>query len=187
MLMNHLIATVSAIAWSASGSTQSPIPSESRSLDEGFSCQQVTTFAKDMPLPGYADLAAYSNINNGAGRIRGIFAAGNLAAMPKLTEGLSPFGPMGAASVPASRNDGSDQQAFTEVGLPAFRFVQDPLDYQFVHHTQLDTFDHIRPEDLRQSAVILATVLLKAANADEPLPGSPIPRPPILPSTFERR
>ena len=139
------------------------------------------------PLPGYADLAAYFNIDNGAGRIRGVFAAGNLAAMPKLTEWLSPFASMGAASVLASRNDGSDQQAFTEVGLPAFQFVQDPLDYRFVHHTQLDTFDHVRPDDLRQSAVILATVLLEAANADEPLPGMPIQTTPTLPSAFERR
>lgn len=70
MLMNHLIATVSAIAWSAIGATQSPIPSESRIIDEGLSCQQSTTFAKDMPLPGYADLAAYFNIDNGAARTR---------------------------------------------------------------------------------------------------------------------
>lgn len=139
------------------------------------------------PLPGYDDLAAYFNIDNGAGRIRGIFAAGNLAAIPKLTDWLSPFASMGAASVLASRNDGSDQQAFTEVGLPAFQFVQDPLDYRFVHHTQLDTFDHIRPDDLRQSAVILATLLLEAADADEPLPRTPIPTTPALPSAFERR
>lgn len=139
------------------------------------------------PLVGYADLAAYFNIDNGAGCIRGIFAAGNLAAIPKLTAWLSPFASMGAASVLASRNDGSDQQAFAEVGLPAFQFVQDPLDYRFVHHTQLDTFDHVRPDDLRQSAIILATVLLEAANADEPLPRTPIPTTPTLPSAFERR
>jgi hypothetical protein len=139
------------------------------------------------PLPGYADLDAYFNIDNGAGRIRGIFAAGNLAAISKLTGWLSPFASMGAASVLASRNDGSDQQAFTEVGLPAFQFVQDPLDYRFVHHTQLDTFDHVRPDDLRQSAAILAAVLLQAADADEPLPRTPTPTAPTPPSAFERR
>lgn len=137
-------------------------------------------------LPGYSDLAAYFNIDNGAGRIRGIYAGGNLAAIPKLTEWMSPFASMGAATILAARNDGSDQQAFTEVGLPAFEFVQDPLDYRFVHHTQLDTFDHLRPDDLRQSAVILATVLLEAANAPEPLPRLPTPTTPTPPSVFDR-
>lgn len=69
----------------------------------------------------------------------------------------------------------------------AYLARQDPLDYRFVHHTQLDTLDHLRPDDLRQSAVILAAVLMQAADADEPLPRTPIPTAPAPPSAFERR
>jgi hypothetical protein len=65
------------------------------------------------------------------------------------------------------------------MGLPAFQFIQDPLDYgSQVHHTNLDTFDHLRTEDLRQAAVILATVLLQAADSDGPMPRNVLPRQP---------
>jgi Zn-dependent M28 family amino/carboxypeptidase len=67
----------------------------------------------------------------------------------------------------------------TRLGLPAFQFIQDPLDYSTAtHHTNLDTFDHLRTEDLRQAAVILATVLLQAAESDAPLPRNVMPTQP---------
>ncbi len=66
------------------------------------------------------------------------------------------------------------------VGLPGFQFIQDPLDYDSrTHHTDVDTYDHLRAEDLRQAAVILATMLLSAANADQPLPAAPLPTQPV--------
>jgi carboxypeptidase Q len=130
-------------------------------------------------LPGYADLAAYFNIDNGSGKLRGIYAEGNIAAVPTLREWLSPFGSMGAGAVVAEPTDATDHVFFNRVGLPAFQFIQDPLDYESrVHHTDIDMFDHLRGDDMRQAAVVLAAVLVDAANADKPLPHKAVPTQP---------
>ncbi|QAY75330.1 M20/M25/M40 family metallo-hydrolase [Sphingosinicella sp. BN140058] len=136
-------------------------------------------------LPGYDDLAGYFNIDNGSGKLRGIYAENNLAAAPMLREWLAPFASMGAATVVARPTGGTDHQYLSAVGLPAFQFIQDPLDYgTMVHHTNVDTFDHLRAEDLRQAAVILASVLLSAANSDKALPAMPLPTRPKLTDPF---
>ena len=119
------------------------------------------------PLPGFNEMAAYFNLDNGSGKIRGIYAEGNFAAMPVLRNWLAPFDSLGANKVVAKPTGGTDHVIMAGMGLPAFQFIQDPLDYgSRVHHTNLDTFDHLRTEDLRQAAVIMATVLLQAAESD---------------------
>lgn len=131
------------------------------------------------PLPGFKDLAAYFNIDNGSGKIRGIHAEGNFAAAPILREWLAPFASMGATSVVAAPTGGTDHVGMIQLGLPAFQFIQDPLDYETqVHHSDLDSFDHARPDDLRQATVILAAMLLNAAERDEPLPRNVTPQQP---------
>lgn len=134
------------------------------------------------PIEKKADynlLAGYFNIDNGGGKLRGIHAEGNFAAAPILNEMLSPFASMGASAVVASPTGGTDHEFMSAIGLPAFQFIQDPLDYETTtHHSSVDTFDHLRPEDLRQSAVILASLLWETANADKPLPARPLPTKP---------
>ena len=134
------------------------------------------------PIEKKADynlLAAYFNIDNGGGKVRGIHAEGNFAAVPTLREWLSPFASMGADAVVASPTGGTDHEFMAAMGLPAFQFIQDPLDYETtVHHSSVDTFDHLRPQDLRQASVILASLLWQAANADKPLPAKPLPTKP---------
>ena len=110
-------------------------------------------------LSGFSDMVGYFNIDNGSGRIRGIYTEGNFAVVPIFREWLSPFASLGANTrwLP-NRPDATDHVFMSRLGLPAFQFVQDPLDYETrVHHTDLDTFDHLRPQDLRQAAVVLAT------------------------------
>jgi carboxypeptidase Q len=137
------------------------------------------------PLPGYKELFAYFNVDNGSGRFRGIYAEGNFAVVPTFREWLAPFESLGAAAVVAEPTGGTDHELMSRIGLPAFQFIQDPLDYgSQVHHTDLDTFDHLRPDDMRQAAVILATVLLDAANSEAPLPGKPVPTQPRLTDPF---
>jgi len=136
-------------------------------------------------LPGHKDLAAYFNIDNGSGKIRGIYAENNVAAVPIFEEWLAPFASMGAKSVVIQKTEGTDHQFMQSVGIPAFQFVQDPLDYSArVHHSQLDTFDHLKGADMRQGAVILAAFLLDAANADKPLPRMPVPQAPKVTNVF---
>jgi len=132
-------------------------------------------------LPGFGELAGYFNLDNGSGKIRGVYTEGNFAAAPILKDWLAPFASLGANTVVAQPTGGTDHVFMVRLGLPAFEFIQDPLDYETrTHHTNLDTFDHLRPDDLRQAAVVLATVLLDAANAETPLPRNVLPTQPRL-------
>ena len=136
--------------------------------------------------PGHRDLAAYFNIDNGSGKIRGIYAEGNVAAVPIFREWLGPFASMGASTVSTRPTGGTDHEFMQAVGLPGFQFIQDPLDYgSRIHHTSIDTYDHLKAEDLRQASVILASILLNAANRSQPLPRMPVPARPRPSDPFE--
>jgi carboxypeptidase Q len=133
------------------------------------------------PLPGFNELQGYFNIDNGSGKIRGVYAEGNFAAAPVLKDWLAPFASLGATTVVAEPTGATDHVFMVKLGLPAFQFIQDPLDYESTtHHTNLDTFDHVRPEDLRQAAVVLASLLLDAADSDKPLPRNVLPTQPAV-------
>jgi hypothetical protein len=136
-------------------------------------------------LPGYGEMAGYFNLDNGSGKVRGIYAEGNFAAMPILKAWLAPFHSLGADAVVASPTGSTDHVGMVRVGLPAFQFIQDPLDYESrVHHTDLDTYDHLRAADLRQAAVIMATMLMDAAEAEQPLPRNVLPAQPRATDPF---
>jgi hypothetical protein len=135
---------------------------------------------------GYDELKAYFNIDNGSGKLRGIYAEGNAAAEPLLKEWLQPFSDMGASSVVAGKTGGTDHVFMQAVGLQGFQFIQDPLDYESrVHHSSIDTLDHVRGDDLRQASVVLAGVLLEAANSDKELPRPPLPTQPLPTDPFK--
>lgn len=137
------------------------------------------------PREGHGSLVAYFNLDNGSGKIRGINAEGNVAAAPIFAEWLEPFHAMGAETVSMRTSGATDHVYMQTVGVPGFQFIQDPLDYGArLHHTSIDTYDHMRAEDLRQAAVILATFLLNAANSDEPLPRMPMPTRPTPTDPF---
>jgi hypothetical protein len=129
--------------------------------------------------PEHAGLAAYFNVDHGTGRIRGIYLQGNEAARPALAALLEPLRPLGAARLTLANTGGSDHMPFVAVGLPAFTFIQDPIDYESpiarVHHTNLDTGTGLLEEDLKQAAVVLASVAYGAAMLEEKLPRPPLP------------
>lgn len=128
------------------------------------------------PQQGHKDLVAYFNIDNGSGKVHGVYAEGNVAAVPLLKEWLQPFSSMGARSVVAAPTGGTDHVYMQSVGIPGYQFIQDPLDYRSrVHHSSVDTFDHLKAEDLRQASVVLAGVLLQSANSAKTLPRMPLP------------
>lgn len=138
------------------------------------------------PGPGYRDLVAYFNLDNGSGRVRGIYAEGNVAAIPIFREWLAPFASMGATTVANRSVGGSDHVHMQGAGIPAYQFIQDPLDYgSRLHHSSLDSYDHLKAQDLRQAAIILASFLLNAANRAEPLPRMPLPTRPRPTDPFE--
>ncbi|MCX6565889.1 MAG: M20/M25/M40 family metallo-hydrolase [Candidatus Aminicenantes bacterium] len=121
--------------------------------------------------PEYDRLAAYFNFDNGSGKIRGVYAQGNLAVMPIFEAWLQPFHDLGAATVTTRTTGGSDHISFDSLGLPGFQFIQDDLEYEtLTHHSNMDVFDHASRGDLMQAATIMAAFVYNAAMRDEKLP-----------------
>ena len=128
--------------------------------------------------PEHARLAAYFNVDNGTGAIRGVFLQRNEAVAPVFQEWMEPFKNIGMTTLSIRNTLSTDHVAFDEVGLPAFQFIQDPMEYNTrTHHTNMDVYDRIQPSDLIQNAVIVASFAYHAANRDQKLPRKPLPRP----------
>lgn len=116
--------------------------------------------------------SVYLNLDNGAGRIRGLYLLGNDRVEPHFQEYLSPF--PDSRTLTLQRANQSDHELFDWMGIPAFPFIQDPLNYlPLTHHTQLDQPDYLRLEDLQYNAELTAYLALRLANADERLPRKP--------------
>jgi hypothetical protein len=133
--------------------------------------------AKTMELkPDQAKVSAYYNIDNGTGKIRGIYLQGNAAVGPIFKQWLAPFTDIGATTTTTIRNTGStDHVAFDNVGIPGFQFIQDGIDYNTrTHHSNQDTYDKLIPEDLKQMATIVASFVYNTAQRDELLPRKPL-------------
>jgi hypothetical protein len=119
----------------------------------------------------YEKLSAYFNLDNGAGKIRGIYMQGNEAVRPMFRRWLAPFADLGADTLTLSNTSGTDHLSFDAVRLPGFEFIQDPLEYRSrTHHSNQDVYDRIIPDDLKQAATIIAAVVYNAATVDEKLP-----------------
>src|SRR5262249_44954829 len=131
--------------------------------------------------PEHAKLAGYFNLDNGAGRIRGVYLQGNGVMRPIFEAWMAPLRDLGVSTLTNRGTEGTDHLSFDAVGLPGFQFIQDPLDYHSrTHHSDLDTFDHAPAGDLLQAAAVLASFVYDAANRPEMLPRKPLP-PPLPP------
>jgi carboxypeptidase Q len=128
--------------------------------------------------PEHSKVSAYYNIDNGTGRIRGIYLQGNKDVGPIFTKWLEPFHDLGAKTVTINNTGGTDHLAFDGVGIPGFQFIQDEIEYDTrTHHTNMDTYDHLVPEDLKQMAVIVASFVYNTAQRDQKLPRKELPKP----------
>ncbi|MFC6996873.1 M28 family metallopeptidase [Rufibacter roseus] len=139
------------------------------------------TFAdpQDMKLlPEHGKVSAYYNLDNGTGKIRGIYTQGNEAVAPLFQEWLKPFHDLGATTVTTRNTGGTDHQSFDAVGIPGFQFIQDEIDYDTrTHHTNMDTYDRLQADDLKQAAVIVANFVYQSANRKDKLPRKELPKP----------
>jgi carboxypeptidase Q len=128
--------------------------------------------------PAHAKLSGYFNLDNGTGKIRGVYLQGNDMMRPVFDAWLKPFRDLGADTVSIRNTRGTDHLSFDAVGLPGFQFIQDPLDYgSRTHHSDLDVVDHVEESDLMQAAAIMASIVYHAANREELLPRKPVPEP----------
>jgi hypothetical protein len=123
----------------------------------------------------YEKLSCYFNLDNGTGKIRGIYLQNNEAAFPYFRRWLAPFADLGASTVTSNNTGSTDHVSFDSIGLPAFQFIQDPIEYfSRTHHSSADVFDRIQADDLKQASTIMAAFLYQAAQMDERFPRKPM-------------
>jgi hypothetical protein len=128
-------------------------------------------------LPDHAALSAYYNLDNGAGRIRGIWLQDNAAAAPLFEDWMRDLTDLNVTTVGRRSTRGTDHRSFDDVGLPGFQFIQDRLEYNSrTHHSNMDVYDRVQRDDLLQMAVVAATFAYRTAMLDERLPRKPLPR-----------
>jgi Zn-dependent M28 family amino/carboxypeptidase len=120
-------------------------------------------------------ISAYFNLDNGAGRIRGIYLQENAQVRPIFEKWMEAFRDLGMTTLTMRNTGSTDHVSFDAVGIPAFEFLQDPLDYgSLTHHSNLDVYEHIRPDDLQQAATIMAGFVYNAAMCNDMIPRKPI-------------
>lgn len=130
------------------------------------------------PKPEHAKLAGYFNLDNGTGRIRGVYLQGNDMMRPVFEAWLAPFKDLGATTVSIRDTGSTDHVSFHAVGLPGFQFIQDPVEYSTrSHHSNMDVYDRLQKGDLMQASAILASVVYHTATRDQLLPRRPLPKP----------
>jgi Zn-dependent M28 family amino/carboxypeptidase len=128
--------------------------------------------------PEQSKLDVYFNIDNGSGKLRGIYLQGNDAAAPIFRTWMRPFEAMGMTTISPNNTGGTDHQSFDAVGLPGFQFIQDPLEYDSrTHHSNMDVWDRVQQADLKQMVTIVSTFVYQAANREQMFPRKPLPTP----------
>lgn len=124
----------------------------------------------------YDKLSAYYNLDNGTGKIRGVYLQGNEAVRSIFREWLAPFRDLGASTLTISNTGATDHVSFDAIGLPGFQFIQDEIEYEtLTHHSNQDVFDRIQADDLKQAATIMAAFLYNTAMRQEKLPRKAMP------------
>jgi len=144
----------------------------------GYVRKYLADPANMQPQEAHQKFSCYFNIDNGTGKIRGIYLQGNEACAGIFSSWLSPFADLGASTVTISNTGGTDHQSFDAVGLPGFQFIQDPIEYDTrTHHSNMDVYDHLIAADLKQMATIVASFVYQAAQREQKLPRKPMPAP----------
>jgi len=128
--------------------------------------------------PEHAKLAGYFNVDNGTGLIRGVYLQGNEAVAPIFQQWMEPFKNLGMTTLTIRNTGGTDHLSYDAVGLPGFQFVQDEVEYNSrTHHSNMDVYERIQPNDMMRNAVIVAAFVYNTANREEKLPRKPLPKP----------
>ncbi len=128
--------------------------------------------------PEQAKVSAYFNVDNGTGKIRGVFLQENEAVEPIFEAWMQPFKDLGMSTLTMRNTGGTDHLSFDAVGIPGFQFIQDPIEYETrTHHSNMDVYDRLQPDDLKQAAVIVASFVYNTAMRDDMLPRKPIEPP----------
>jgi len=155
-----------------------PEPKEPQSQDQ----EDLPSFLRRPtgPLtvkPEHAKLSAYFNLDNGTGKVRGVYAQENAAAAPIFEAWIQPLKDLGVTTVTMRNTSGTDHLSFDAVGLPGFQFIQDEVEYETrTHHTNMDVYERLQRDDLMQASVVIACFVYNAAMRDGMMPRKPMPK-----------
>ena len=128
--------------------------------------------------PEQQKISGYFNVDNGTGKIRGIYLQQNAAVASIFQQWMEPLKDLGVGTITMRDTGGTDHEAFDSVGVPGFQFIQDMLDYgSRTHHSNMDTYERLQPDDLAQAAVVEAIFVYNTAMRDQMLPRKPLPHP----------
>jgi carboxypeptidase Q len=128
--------------------------------------------------PDQSKVSAYFNVDNGTGKIRGVYLQENEAVAPIFESWMKPFKDLGMTTLTMRNTGGTDHLSFDAVGIPGFQFIQDPIEYETrTHHSNMDVYDRLQPDDLKQMAVIVASFVYETAMRDQMMPRKPIEKP----------
>jgi hypothetical protein len=159
---------------------------------EHFGSAKLSTEPDQMQLPEYMRRAvgplevkpeqklitAYFNVDNGTGKIRGIYTQGNAAIAPVFAQWIAPLRDLGVTTITERNTGGTDHLSFDAVGIPGFQFIQDLMDYESrTHHSNEDVYERLQAADLKQIATVEAIFVYNAAMRDQMLPRKPLPHP----------
>ncbi len=128
--------------------------------------------------PEWETLDAYYNLDNGTGKVRGVYTQENYAIGPIFKQWIAPLADLGVSTISYRDTGGTDHLSFDAVGLPGFQYIQDPMDYETrTHHSDMDTVDRLHPADLAQAAVVEAIFLYNTSEREQMMPRKPFPHP----------
>lgn len=128
--------------------------------------------------PEQAKVSVYFNVDNGTGKLRGVYMQENAAVQPIFEPWMRPFKDLGMDTLTMRDTGGTDHLSFDAVGIPGFQFIQDPIEYDTrTHHSNMDVYDRLQMDDLKQAAVIVADFVYNAAMRDQMFPRKPIEKP----------
>jgi hypothetical protein len=123
-------------------------------------------------------ISAYFNVDNGSGKIRGIYTQGNGTIAPIFAQWIAPLKDLGVTTISQRNTGGTDHLSFDAVGIPGFQFIQDSLDYESrTHHSNEDVYERLQAADLKQIATVEAIFVYNAAMRDQMMPRKPLPAP----------
>ncbi len=131
--------------------------------------------------PEQSKVSAYYNLDNGTGKIRGIFTQSNKTIMPIFQKWFEPFADLGAKTVTDKNTGSTDHLSFDWAGIPGFQFIQDPIDYETkTHHSNQDNYEHLQIEDLKQAAIIVASFVYQTSIEKDMMPRKPLVKEPYV-------
>jgi hypothetical protein len=125
--------------------------------------------------PEWDKVSVYFNLDNGSGKVRGIYLQENAATQPIFEKWMQPFKDLGMDTITMRNTGGTDHLSFVGVGVPGFQFIQDPLEYDtLTHHSNMDVYERLQKDDLMQASAIMASFVYQAAMRDEMFPRVPL-------------